>query len=393
MYKIANISILIGISYYILSPLLIGNLDCINSFPFIENYLDLTDGINVPVYLVYVFIFISIYYFYNRNNKLVQKNTINKNYIKISAIFFLIFIPLQAWAYYGLWPIIFQGYLGNENNELNEFKALICGINVVYSFFYNYYYMAGYKNYSRYFLIQLIFNSIILIGSGSRIYVLSAILVIFYTNYFCSQRIYIKYKFIKIILLSLGASFGILYIGLWRQNLDFDANSLCYYLFSEAYNIWLSGGYAINYGELNFFRFPYDFFVNLIGILPTIIFPFKFDLMSYFDNLINTNKNDLYSPLGGVSIIYTLINSFGIIGIFLVFIFISIIIRNIYIKSLNSAFYSSYYVVLCSIIPFIIFRESLFHIIKNTIFNAFLVPYIFLSINLWINFFTKSKSR
>jgi hypothetical protein len=153
MYKISTISILIGISYYILSPLLIANLDCINNFPNIENYLDLIDGINFTVYLIYVFIFISIYYFYNRDNKFLQKNTIKIKYNKISAIFFITFIPLQCWAYYGLWPIIFQGYLGSENNELNEFKALICGINIVYSFFYNYCYMAGYKNYSKYFCI------------------------------------------------------------------------------------------------------------------------------------------------------------------------------------------------------------------------------------------------
>lgn len=383
MKKIAYISIFIGIIYYLISPVLIVNYECTDNFPYIDINRDLMMSFNRDIYFIFLGIFIIIFYiiFSVKKNKLAYINKPMFEAKKLPLLSYVVLLSLQLFAYYNLKDILFKGYLGFENIETNEYKAIICGVNIIYSFFYSYYYISNQKMHSNYFLLQLMINSVVLLGSGSRIYVLTVILVIFYTTIFFGIKKYRKYQLLKNIMMVLLVALGVIYIGIWRQNLSLDFSSLCFYIFAESYLIWMSGGDAIVNKNVDFLNFPYDLFISLIGILPTLIFPFKFEIMEYFDVLLNTTRLELYSPLGGTSIIYTLLSNFGIFGLVIAFISISILIRKIYIKSMDNCFYSAYYIVFCSIIPFIMFREGFFHIFKNTIFNGFLMPYILINLS------------
>ena len=69
--------------------------------------------------------------------------------------------------------------------------------------------------------------------------------------------------------------------------------TIAYIFFAEPYFVWISGGNAIVSESIDFIYFPYDLFINMIGILPTTLFPFKFELMTFASNLVNANTLEI----------------------------------------------------------------------------------------------------
>jgi hypothetical protein len=386
MKNIAFFSLSLGIVFYLIAPTVLIYFGIFDIFPFFEEYSEILFKINGGLYYSYIFIFYLIFYsiFSDQKNKLFEKDRRVLNNKKLPKLFYVVFIGLQLWSYYNLSDIAFKGYIGFENTESNEFKAIVCGINIVYSYFYAYYSLSNNSKQVKFFLFQLIVNSIVLLGVGSRIYVLTAIMAVLYTNFYCKAGQTNKSNLIAMTTVGALLIAGLIAIAVWRQNLDIQMDTLVYLLFAEPYFVWLSGGHTFVNADIGLIHFPYDFLINIVGILPSTLFPFKFELMSYISSIINVDSPEAYSPLGGTSIIHTMLINFGFIGIVPAFIFFSLFVRIIYKKTVNNYFYSAYFLIFCSIIPFIMFRESFFHILKNTIANAFLIPYIFLNLNFLI---------
>ena len=375
---------LFGVFYYVLLPYLF-SLELLNyDFPLSEYLAGYVSEINGLLYFLFVFLYLTAFFlsflFFSRHinemncKKIPMRCGGEKSgfYFRVSLFFLFL---LQLYSYVALREYAFSGYRGINWDERNSFKSIISGFNLLYMFLVAYFYLNGEKLNFKIVFFLLVLNSIFLLGLGGRLYVLPCVVLVVFIVYSRMSNIFFSKNFYYL-LFSLPLLFLLfLGIGLVRQGNSLSFSGLFYIFFSEPMFTWLSAGSFLTMNDLPIIEFPKEYVGGIIGLIPTFIWPNKFEVMGYF-----RSEYETYSPIGAASIVYTVVANFGLIGGVFFFILLGYVLARVFLNANRSYFWLAYYLALCSLFPFMFFRDAAFIFMKNTAFNLLLLPYILIQL-------------
>lgn len=270
---------------------------------------------------------------------------------------------------------LFQGYTIDYNIK---FIGLIASLNVLFLFLFLYQKLN--KKTNLFLLFSLIEFSVILLGQGSRMYVLIPIVA---TAIFMLDNSYIQLK--KLFVWGGVAVLFFLFIGIYRLGINNVSTDLLLYIgMAEPSLTWISCVSMFALNPLPLFAFPRHFLSSFYNFIPTVIFPQK---SAYILPL----SLDFEAPLGATSIMVTIISDFGILGGCFMFFALGFLLT--YIRfNYKGKFGLTYYYCCCGVIPFQLFRDGSEIVNKMFFMNLFIVPVFLLGLRT-ILFWTSSKKH
>ena len=293
----------------------------------------------------------------------VQKGTLS-TIINAKNLFF-ISLPLFIYGQSVIFKarnILFKGYLVEYDLDT---LGPITTLNSIFIFCYLLCIQKDdrFKAYSKFFLFSIIEFSVILLGLGSRMYVLIPLII--FALYFWDTN---KIKPVKIIYVIFGILL-MLSIGIIRQGQTINLLSIFYIGAAEPLFTWISAISYLQYNPIQLFNIPYNFISSFINFIPSIILPnkgeFIYNIAQVYD-----------APLGAMSILTSLLDNFGFLGSCF-FLFFGSCILTIIRYNWNTTIGKTFYLCVCGIIPFQIFRDP-FTVVNKMIFFNFLIWPIFL---------------
>lgn len=369
-----NILFLIGFIYYLLLPLWIVVQGAFGDYPGMKSVYQYFSFDYVLSYCIIITIFfISFYLGSFLPLKFIKKERGKPSIDLIisSRDLFIISLPFFFLGQYTIMANagnLFQGYLVEYDDG---FMGTISTINMVFLFLYIY--SKGKLNVKNYFIdlylvSSLVEFSIILLGMGSRMYIL--IPCVTCTLYFLDKGV-ISIK--KVLVGGLIAVLFFLFIGIWRLgDSGFSIDSFLYIGIAEPVFTWISVESMFSSNELPLIAIPYNFFSSFLNFVPTLLFPNKAE----FIQPITLNYDN---PFGATSLLVSLIANFGILGSCFVLFLLGFFLTSLRLNG-RTLFTKTYYYCICGIIPFQLFRDSIPIVNKMLFYNFLLFPFLLFSI-------------
>lgn len=369
-----NILFLIGFIYYLLLPLWIVVQGAFGDYPGMKSVYQYFSFDYVLSYCIIVTIFfISFYLGSFLPLKFIKKERSKPSIDLIisSRDLFIISLPFFFLGQYTIMANagnLFQGYLVEYDDG---FMGTISTINMFFLFLYIY--SKGKLNVKNYFIdlylvSSLVEFSIILLGMGSRMYIL--IPCVTCTLYFLDKGV-ISIK--KVLVGGLIAVLFFLFIGIWRLgDSGFSIDSFLYIGIAEPVFTWISVESMFSSNELPLIAMPYNFFSSFLNFVPTLLFPNKAE----FIQPITLNYDN---PFGATSLLVSLIANFGILGSCFVLFLLGFFLTSLRLNG-RTLFTKTYYYCICGIIPFQLFRDSIPIVNKMLFYNFLLFPFLLFSI-------------
>ena len=359
-----NYLFLFGFIYYLVVPVIVGENNLFTDFPGMQLFYEYyPTGKNMCRYILLIALIFIGFYMGSFSALLMQKNVCmhskqlsyasclrsNKWIIFLLAVIDQILIISNR-------NILFMGYTIEYNPSL---LGKLATLNSFFLFLYLYGRQKN-KKQDLFLLFLLLENSIVLIGFGSRMFVL--IPVISFLIY-AIDNIKIKIKKLAIYIILFTSLFVL--VGLFRDGSD---NSLTFELVSfgflaEPIFTWISAGSFITLNNfINPIEFPTNFMGTIVNIIPSFLLPNKADF-------IEPIPYEYDNPLGAMNIVAFLYGNFGLfISPFIALLF-GFFLTHIRFK--KSSFFKVYYYCICSIIPFLFFRDT--QSFNKLLFSAFLL--------------------
>jgi len=214
----------------------------------------------------------------------------------------------------------------------------------------------------------LLITSIILIGMGGRLYVLSTIISIafYHWNWVPMKAIIRRRLFISIMLLPIL----LVAVGMWRVG-DSNFTTVGFYLFAEPLFASISSFTLLQHSNWQWLSYPNDFIVSILNIVPSILWPDKSLVLS---TLTKVNPT-IEAPFGAVGIIASSVDTFGLFG-GLCFISIVGFVMGHVRKSASVPLMKAMYSVLAGLLPFMFFRDPYLVQVK-VVFTVFLLVLLY----------------
>lgn len=380
---------LLGFIYYLIVPPLIGTFEFISDYPGMPNWIADFSDINwskIMMYCIIVLTYLISFFAGSLFINLVQKRVVyqpqpTRKHLNISGYTIPIFILIVFIAVINR-EYLFTGY----SEQSAEFSVLgpLTTLTMVQTYIVIYQHISNLAKGKLYLLslITLIFASIILMGLGSRMYVLIPILasIIFKINYSEDRTSLTKFFF-----LGIGILLAMLAVGAWRIGVSFDPGFYLYLFFAEPTFTWWSASTFLSNNDLSAFSFPVSFGSSIINFIPSIFFENKSD---YIINL-NTIYN-YRAPLGAESLFVSVQGNFGYVYGFCYIFLIGFYYSLIRVLSVRNVFYKTYYVLICAVLPFQFFRDPFSVINKQIFWNMFLIPMMLYTIAFFLRRLIKS---
>lgn len=366
---------LFGFIYYLVLPLIVEQYNYLSDMPGMHLFY-----INFPnqeqmnnYYLLSSLFFISFFsgsYFsllFKKKTIIVarQSQVIRKKHFNSWILYLLVIF--NQYLIVSNKNLLFSGYtIGYQVDTLGQLASLNC----LYIFLYLYLKKSSFRNKKDILFLKLLLleNSVILLGFGSRMFVLIPLLS--FVIYLLDNKIIKKEKIIIPLIISISI---FLIVGVIRQgSSSLDLDKLIFIALAEPLFTWISAGSFIQMNQtINFIDFPYNFLGTFLNFVPSFIFPNKADFI----------KNVPYAyeaPLGAGNIIVMLYGNFGL--------FVAPVVSFIggflltAIRYAKSYFFQIYYYCICGLIPFILFRDM--QSFNKLLFTSFLLyPVIILNLN------------
>lgn len=368
-YKIVishNLVFLFSFFYYLLLPLFVGFSGVLMDYPRYDAwYKDFRSVESFSYYYLFCILFFVSFYLGSlfssalKGLKIISlTRTEYRPGVYSSTLMLLVFIFVLV-SY--LDKLNFSGYKNLYDHHLLGAYAtflMLCAFLMIHFLIY------GYRTYSAMSLFIVLFFVVILLGAGSRMYVLISMLAIFL---YCINAGYIKLRVKSLFLLSIFSAL-LIFVGVWRVGLSYDLGNFFYILASEpSFTFWSSITFI---GNNNWYSFlPFDFISSFINIVPRPLFPSKNEFLVPLSSYV-----EFSSPLGAQSIFVSLVGNFGILFFcFFVFLF-SVFISVCSYLSYRNDFFKWYYAFLSSVLAFSFFRDSFSIVNKLVLFNGLFLP-------------------
>jgi hypothetical protein len=380
-----NIFFLIGFIYYLITPLVVGNFELMSDMPAMNNwhkafYLSLNNSSS------YIFIILAFFVSFYTGSILIDvlprrsklSNHPNKKFLKINlSIYGLLFLLTTIYISIIYREVLFSGYQAYDISILGMLGT-INSVGVMLLLFI----ILNSKKYNfqiGLFYSFILYSSIILIGLGSRIYVLIPIVAMFVYKFYYSKN---KWTVKKVFALTFSIASLLLIIGAWRIGASIDLEFLLYLLLAEPTFTWWSAATFLANNELVAIDFPSNFLSSFSNFLPSFL---NADKSSWI--YLIQDKYFYEAPLGADSLFVNIQGNFGwYFGSFYMFLlglFYSFIER----LSRMSNFYLAYYICIVAVLPFQIFRDNFGIVNKQLFWNMLLVPSIIIFSSIYIKKF------
>lgn len=366
---------LFGFIYYLVLPLIVEQYNYLSDMPGMHLFY-----INFPnqeqmnnYYLLSSLFFISFFsgsyfslLFKKKTTIAAQQYQVNRRKHFNSWILYLLVI-FNQYLIVSNKDILFSGYTtGYHVDTLGQLASLNC----LYVFLYLYLKKSSFRNKKNILFLKLLLleNSVILLGFGSRMFVLIPLLS--FVVYLLDNKI-IKTK--KIIIPLILSILIFLIVGVIRQgSSSLNLDKLIFIAIAEPLFTWISAGSFIQMNQtINIIDIPYNFLGTFLNFVPSFIFPNKADF-------IKSIPYAYEAPLGAGSIVVMLYGNFGLL-LAPVVAFIGGFLLTV-IRYTKSYFFRIFYYCVCGLIPFILFRDM--QSFNKLLFTSFLLyPLIILNLN------------
>ncbi|WP_061249396.1 hypothetical protein [Leptospira alstonii] len=207
---------------------------------------------------------------------------------------------------------------------------------------------------NKYLIVSLLFG-FLMYSTGNRGYLTLSIISILLVL----QRIFKSFKLTAVMLCIIILAIANAVWGHIRAQNPITFYKIVQSLFMEPGYVGMTLISHLTENELQLFQFPTPLLSNLVGIIPSIIFPDKFKYI----HAANEVGNSIRSFQGTTHNYVELIVNFGLIGAMMFMFFLSLSLN--FLKRNKS--FSGVYIAICSFLPFFFFRD-----LPNT-----LIKYIF----------------
>lgn len=357
---------LFGFIYYLVIPVVIGQHGLMADFPgmrlFYEDFP--TERKLDNYYKLICIIFISFYlgsyaslYVCRKQHKFSRVTHHTSPEPSFAGIFLIALGIINQYVIFKARNFLFTGYLSGYHVEtLGKLATLM----ELYIFMYMYMVKAGVLKKWKYPLVLLIIeNALILMGLGSRMYVL--IPVVGYTILLIDNRLVKTKVLIPVIV---GFVVFLLILGILREgNNKFSSEALTYMAFAEPLFTWLSAkSFVVYNSSIKLIEYPANFIGTFVNFIPSFLFPNKADFIPdvpyYYE-----------APMGATSIVLSMYGNFGLVLTPIVLFCGGWILSRL--RYTQSAFFQVYYYCCCSLIPFILFRDL--QSTNKLLFTSFLI--------------------
>lgn len=376
-----------GVNYYFILPLFIGcyyNLFKTSSFDdWYDVFRNVTEG--QKFFLLFYSSMLILFYFIGswlaslfckRGDFIEMEKICSKKGLGTTSVTILLVpaIIVTAVIWYYSREYFFKGYSGVYDIGIRGKMSTLSLLWLVISFSLK----SSVNRYIAYFSIMLlILNNIFLLSMGGRMYVMVSaiyVLVWFYDHKRIPSKIIISF----FLLLSFLVLIGVIRAG------EFDISMLSYIALAEPiYTSFSLFSFLSNDSNFSIFQYPYSYINSFLLILP--------DINSYKEGLELTLSDagfSFISPVGATSLFVSLVGNFGIIG-GVIFISITSFFLELLMHS-RSMILRNMYLIICAIMPFMLFRDGFSVVMKVSVFSGFIIPVIMFLIS---SFLIKLKSN
>lgn len=371
-----KILFLFGYVFYLITPCIVGKTGSFEGYPGMElfhGYYQRIPSDKLLSYLIITICWLPAFYLghltfktlkpYKKSLQLFQKTYSTQN---ISYVAGILIIVLIFFAYLGR-----NSLIGNYEIYDSSARGKISTLLIVFNFFLIYQCVSK-QVLSPLLIIGTAFTAILLLIMGGRMYVIQTIIVILvYKTSFAIVR-WRLYQIITVILLCfLVGSF----VGISRMNSGFSFDKAQYSLLAEPVFTWFSTSTFLINNDIPYINFPSNFLTSFLNLIPNTVINFK-------QYVISTQSMGYFyvNPLGADSVWSTFIINFGSIGSFFFLYLFGFLLNYLRHLSEESRFAAVYYIMVCGLLPFQIFRDGFYIINKQLFFNFLLFPAIVLII-------------
>lgn len=214
------------------------------------------------------------------------------------------------------------------------------------------------------FGVLLLLCSLLLLGMGGRLYVVTALVGIYFYwwNWVAKSRA-ARWRSVGFALL---AVVGLVVLGMYRVG-EADFDQFAFYFLAEPMYTGISGVSLVLNGSWSLVDTPRDFFSGFINLVPASIWAGKAD---YLVSLLDTNL-DLESPFGALSIVASTIGNFGYLGGLVFIAFVGFVLGWSGMNA-KTPLGRALHCVLASMLPFMFFRDP-FQVQVKVVLTAFLL--------------------
>lgn len=376
-----NLLFIFGFFYYLVTPPLVGLFGFFYTYPGMDfwhkDFKNITNQLSN--YYLIILLFTFSYFFGSYFIKFlprkesylsinIEKKTIYILPIGVAAIFVIICFFLIIKNY----DILFTGYSTYDVS----FLGMLASLNSVSLVMILYFIITKSSRLVIYsFCIAILIISVILLGLGSRMYILIPLVALFVYKIYYSNS---KWHLFKTTGLGIMALFFLLLIGSWRIGGVFDSDFLAYLLVSEPVFTWWSTSIFLFENSTFPFALPSNFITSFFNFIPSFLFENK-------SSLIISIKESFYyeSPLGADSIFVNVMGNFGWFFGGFFFFFLGFFYSFIEDLSRKGGFYLAYYIAVVALIPFQVFRDNFSIIHKQLFWNMLIVP-VFILITIYL---------
>jgi hypothetical protein len=366
-----RILFLAGFIFYFLTPVVAGRFNFFSGHPGIILYQDFfqmipTGKLNqyfliTTSWLVAFFIGDYVFKFTRKNNNInLQKFQKTSTDTVIPLLAAGLFVILIIFTFLSRNSIL-GGYSSYDISARGKMSSLL----VLYSYFLTHTLLT--KNCKSVLLISgLLVTALLLLSMGGRLYVFQTLVVfIVYKTSFSEKR----WKFWQLLpLLAIGFLAGGL-AGVWRLGQSSSVERILYSFFAEPIFTWISTASFLVNNSIPIVNFPSNFITSFINIIPNTT-------ISLTPYIISTQAmvKGYQSPLGADSLWTNVIINFGIAGSIFFFFITGFLLHWLKFLSQKSRSWAVYYLMICGIIPFQLFRDGFYLLHKQIYFNFLLLP-------------------
>lgn len=348
-----NYLFLFGFFYYLVCPIVVQYFGLLEEFPAMKLFYEstLTGDLLIRYLLMSLCLLITFYagsysaLFFRRNklNKLIilEKEKNVKSYPSVKIWFLLPIFLINQYLIISHKSILFTGYTFDYPVD---FLGKIATLNSLYLFLFLYTRMIPDKKKGL-LTFLLIENSLVLIGMGSRMFVL--IPVVAFLVYLVDRG---KIKIRKLLFVSIICILFFVVVGVFRVGRSEIVSDVFLYIgLSEPLLTWLTASsFVENNPSIHLIDYPENFIGTFLNFIPSFLFPNKADF-------IPSIPYEYDSPFGATSILTSLYGNFGILIAPLVMFVGGFLLTVIRYK--KNIFFQIYYYCCCGIIPFLLFRD------------------------------------
>jgi len=371
-----RILFLFGYLYYLLSPYFVGKYHLFEGFPGMSIYQDFYEHIpdhKIQIYAWVTFSWLIAFFLGHfafkfiipnkRSLELFPSTPVSRSASYISVLLWLVLI---VFAYLGR-----NSFLGGYSSYDVAARGKISTLLVIFNFFLLYQLLTTQKP-SLLLVTGTLVTALLLLSMGGRMYVIQTFLIILiYKTSFARRR----WKVLQVSVFSsitfiIAGAFGV-----WRLGGSFGMQKGLYSFFAEPTFTWFSTSTFLISNKIPALSFPWHFLTSFLNVVPNTVISMK-PYMVTVQDMGYSYKN----LLGAESIWTSLVINFGTIGSFFFVFFTGFMLNLLRHLSEKSHFCAVYYILVCAMLPFQIFRDGFYIINKQLFFNFLLLPALILVI-------------